>query len=457
MGVLRFRLFGVPTDIQPGFWILPLYLGARSDPSFTGIALVVGIVLVSLLVHEMGHAAVARSFGQAPRISLHMLGGTTSWQQTTDLSRLRHALVSLAGPFAGFALGLVTLLVQVALAGEARIAQGGVVSVTLLDRALAILFWVNVGWGAINLLPVLPFDGGQVLAAALGPKRRRLTALVSLIFGVIVAVVMLARGWMLGAVLFFIGGIANFVAAERAASAQARPEALASALERARAALDAAEYIQAGAIARAVFDAADLDEMKREAIEILGWALLMSGDATGAREALALAPDSITVDPFLTGAVHEATGQAAAAAEVLEGARRRGDRRPQVAGLLVRSLLEAEKFDEAARLAGDIFEDTDDEDIRKVAHQALAGGAREGAGRLLRRLFDRTEDPLDAYDAARAFALGDRLDDAIDALTTALAAGHPHPERARSDEDLAALRGDQRFEALLARSAPEGS
>ncbi|MFY0576841.1 hypothetical protein ACN28S_23165 [Cystobacter fuscus] len=42
---------------------------------------------------------------------------------------------------------------------------------------------MNFGWGIINLLPVLPLDGGQILRGVLGPTRQRLTLWV----GVIVA------------------------------------------------------------------------------------------------------------------------------------------------------------------------------------------------------------------------------------------------------------------------------
>lgn len=107
MGALRFRLFGFPVEIQIGFWILALIIGLRPGRPWTDAAMWLGIIFVSILVHELGHAFAARAYGQSPSIVLHMLGGVTSWSATTDLGKKRRILVTLAGPGAGFALGLV--------------------------------------------------------------------------------------------------------------------------------------------------------------------------------------------------------------------------------------------------------------------------------------------------------------------------------------------------------------
>jgi Zn-dependent protease len=61
---------------------------------------------------------------------------------------------------------------------------------------------VNLYWGVVNLLPVLPFDGGHVLEHALGPKRARITAGISFLVGALVAVYFLTSGSVLGAFFF---------------------------------------------------------------------------------------------------------------------------------------------------------------------------------------------------------------------------------------------------------------
>ncbi len=107
MGALRFRLFGFPVEIQLGFWILAIIIGLRPGRPWTDAALWLGIIFVSIMVHELGHAFAARAYGQSPSIVLHMLGGLTSWAATHELSKKRRILVTLAGPGAGFALGFV--------------------------------------------------------------------------------------------------------------------------------------------------------------------------------------------------------------------------------------------------------------------------------------------------------------------------------------------------------------
>ncbi len=447
MGVLAFRLFGVPTEVHPGFWVLPLYLGLRADPTVASMLSVVGVVLVSVLVHEFGHAALARRFGESPRISLHMLGGTTSWRPTSEMSRGRRAIVSLAGPGAGFALGIAAWVFSMALSGENRGAEEAPASQT--DRILAMTVWVNFVWGAVNLLPVLPFDGGQVLSAALGPTRQRLTATVSLLFGLAVALFMLAMGWIIGAALFLAGGVVNYMASRRSAEERPRPEALAAALERARASLEATEYRQASAIAAAVVDAAGESSLRDEALEVLAWAELLDGQPEAAMRAVESAADPRRLDPYLIGAVSVGAGRTERALDVLGAARERGDDRPEVAGLLVRALLESGRAEEAGRLALSVADSVPTSDLRQLARQAFDGAAHVASARVFRQLFDRTGEPGDAFDAARAFARGGRRDDALQALTDAVRAGLPHPEAARHDADLATLSGDARFEALV--------
>jgi hypothetical protein len=102
--------------------------------------------------------------------------------------------------------------------------------------------------------------------------------------------------------------------------------------------------------------------------------------------------------------VLEADGDLGGAAARLLAARREGDLRPELSALLVRLLLGQRRLEEAVRVTEEIFDDVDDADVRRVAEQALAGGAGEAAGRLLERLHQRTRDPLDAAQARTARA-----------------------------------------------------
>lgn len=124
------------------------------------IAIGVGMIFVAVLVHELGHALVGKAFGLTPQIELHGLGGATSWASPPEkpLGSGRNILVSLAGPFAGFAFyGIAILLSRVAFDPKHPIAE-------------LVMFWIKlacVGWGIANLVPMMPLDGGNVMRAVL--------------------------------------------------------------------------------------------------------------------------------------------------------------------------------------------------------------------------------------------------------------------------------------------------
>src|SRR5262249_52766149 len=122
----------------------------------------VAIVLISVMVHELGHALMVKRYGIEPQITLYALGGLTRFQPSPTLRRRDHVLISLAGPFAGFLLGGLVI-------AAVRLWPRYFEDLSLLGAfALWRLLVVNFAWGVVNLLPVLPFDGGHVLEHALG-------------------------------------------------------------------------------------------------------------------------------------------------------------------------------------------------------------------------------------------------------------------------------------------------
>lgn len=159
---LTLPVAGFPTTIRPMFPILIALLGWY--PGITPLRLVAWIVVAggAVMWHELGHAFAARRLGASPRIELYGFGGATSWQPTDEPSRAQLIGVSFAGPFAGFVVGGLTM-VGVVIAGTTG--SGDVRYLVL------ILLWTNVGWGLVNLLPVLPLDGGHILAELLPGDR----------------------------------------------------------------------------------------------------------------------------------------------------------------------------------------------------------------------------------------------------------------------------------------------
>ena len=80
-------------------------------------------------------------------------------------------LVSAAGPGAGLLLGLLILALN----------RAGFDLPPLAELAITYGLYVNFVWTLINLLPISPLDGGQILAQVLGPRRAHLTSWIGFI------------------------------------------------------------------------------------------------------------------------------------------------------------------------------------------------------------------------------------------------------------------------------------
>jgi Zn-dependent protease len=118
-----------------------------------GVFLVL-LIFGSVVLHEMGHALVARRLGvRIAAIDLHFLGGAALMVDPPRTARDEIA-IALAGP-----------IVSLALAGMA-FGVGGATGITLISH----LGWVNLILGVFNLIPALPMDGGRVLRAALASR-----------------------------------------------------------------------------------------------------------------------------------------------------------------------------------------------------------------------------------------------------------------------------------------------
>jgi stage IV sporulation protein FB len=182
-GELRFQLFGVPVRIHPWFWFTTLIMGATRDP---GTLMVwVAVVFVSILVHELGHVAAFRYFGVRAHVLLYGFGGLAI---PDDYLRgwLARIVVPAAGPLAGFLLAIVTFACSHVLDPESALGSNRYWNTMMGD-----LFFVNVFWGLMNLLPVYPLDGGQVARAIFDkhdPVRgKRRSLILSAVTGAIVA------------------------------------------------------------------------------------------------------------------------------------------------------------------------------------------------------------------------------------------------------------------------------
>lgn len=208
---LSFSLFGIPVRVVPTFWLLAVLLGWRdmSHPQgFTLLLIWVAVVFVSILVHELGHALTASLFGYPPRIMLYHFGGLAMYEPVHGYTTAKAILITLAGPGAGFVLFGITV-------AAAMLFQVPVFDPTsLAGHTVQMLVWVNLIWSILNLLPVLPLDGGQVcreICTSISPYKGILWALrIGIGVGALVGAGLLALHMMWGGIMFLLLAAQNY-------------------------------------------------------------------------------------------------------------------------------------------------------------------------------------------------------------------------------------------------------
>ncbi len=172
--MLRFSLFGIPIVVQPWFWAtLALFGGAISarDPeSILRVVLFILAGFLSILVHELGHALTAKSFGAWPNIVLQAFGGYATYDGR-GITRGKDLLITAAGPAVQILLGLIFLGVLLFVPLPTPPAQAFVEFVAV----------ISIFWAVLNLVPVIPLDGGRLVAAMLGPGKQLLAHKISIV------------------------------------------------------------------------------------------------------------------------------------------------------------------------------------------------------------------------------------------------------------------------------------
>ncbi len=182
-----------------------------------------GLLFLSLLAHELGHALVGRHAGLGVRgITLTLLGGYTQFE-TEPSSPGVELRVSAIGPLTNFVLAGGF--------GAAAIALGGSIDglAALTSETFAWLAFVNLLLAGVNMLPGAPLDGGAVLDALVwmltGDRRRSetITGVVGVVLGVVLGLTgfWLMRDGVGGIGLWVLLGGAMVVTAARSKLRQA--------------------------------------------------------------------------------------------------------------------------------------------------------------------------------------------------------------------------------------------
>lgn len=193
----------IPISIHPLFWLTAAIIGWLLSGNLTGMVVWIFIIFFSVLIHEFGHALTALCFGKSPKIDLIALGGVTSYA-TGGLAYWKQFLIVFNGPLFGFFLYVgASLLLLIPMTTH-----------TFIISLITSVKVINFFWTIMNLVPVLPLDGGQllriVMEAWLGVKGIRLSFMIGCIIALLIALFFFViQGYLVGA-LFFLFAFQSF-------------------------------------------------------------------------------------------------------------------------------------------------------------------------------------------------------------------------------------------------------
>jgi stage IV sporulation protein FB len=187
----------IPVVIHPLFWLIAFFIGWMWTLTLVGALLSVLVILGSVLFHEFGHALTAILFGQKTRIELAAFGGFT-YREGRKLKLWEEFLVVLNGPIAGFILFLIAYTLYRTFKIENPI----------LLLVVKFTFVANLFWTIINLVPVLPLDGGHLMSIILesifGFKGVKIAIIAGIAIAVAISIFFFILGYFLIGALFLI-------------------------------------------------------------------------------------------------------------------------------------------------------------------------------------------------------------------------------------------------------------
>ncbi len=167
------RLFGIEIRIHLTFLFLLVFLFSTEAATQDATAAVrvlglFGIVFGSVVLHELGHALVARGSGiPAKGIILLPIGGVTILDEAHAIpdpinAWRRDIRIAVAGPLVNLCIAGLSALILLAAIPNFSLTARPLVHASALLRSMV---WWNLYLGLFNLLPAYPMDGGRVLRA----------------------------------------------------------------------------------------------------------------------------------------------------------------------------------------------------------------------------------------------------------------------------------------------------
>jgi stage IV sporulation protein FB len=193
-------IFGTTIHVEISFLILIglfVILDLDRQVPIERALLWIPVLLISVLFHEIGHAALIALFGFGrSSIILGGFGGVTINERRSV--PWKEIVISLAGP--GFSL-LLSVILAIAFSAIPFLRADPMLAVLI-----PLMIWANRVWAVFNLVPIFPLDGGQALqnlARFFMTDRRAVAVSIvsSIALGILVLVLALVSRWFFLAII----------------------------------------------------------------------------------------------------------------------------------------------------------------------------------------------------------------------------------------------------------------
>ena len=244
---VRFQIFGFPVRIAWTFWIAVLVFGYElvdyidwmlkdNSPGRLPLLLLWAVcLLVSILIHELGHAFAFRQYGIESSVILYHFGGLAVPRTTftssralsaSNLNAAQELWIAAAGPLAQLASAAVLVGIFKSMdyrieafddmpAGLGRlpyVLEGKPIDSGGLYAMVTFYVWPSVLWALLNLVPVWPLDGGRIMRSLvlLTGGRVDQALWISLIAAGVMAYIGFTGGQLFLGILFVSLAITNY-------------------------------------------------------------------------------------------------------------------------------------------------------------------------------------------------------------------------------------------------------
>lgn len=210
---------GIPIRLHWSFMLIFLWVGYNAWvehlplKTFLFLELYVLILFTCVVLHEYGHALVARKYGHKTRdILLTPIGGIARLESISE-KPIQELLIAVAGPAVNFLIVIILFIYLFTIGGYSISNMGMIISSEFWqynNDLVPLIMKSNLILGVFNFIPAFPMDGGRILRSLLSFQWSRLKATViaarlGQISAILFLIFAISEGhWMLCLVSFFI-------------------------------------------------------------------------------------------------------------------------------------------------------------------------------------------------------------------------------------------------------------